>query len=693
MTTLLHFYKLLFLTSLVVFFNVSLSAQNKQNDYTFPQKQTPVSLIPCGKVVVFGYNDRSVYAPRANELSTFNGKILNVKFNPTGASYIVVNSNKKTSEAKVFYSNVYNGELYKFNTKKTGVPQAATYTSDARKLLLATDRGILVMSAINFQPIDTIPAPFAVTDINVSDNNYYLLLRNEHQVAVYNFEEKKLRKKWKFDEKVTKVGFSNDNSELAILTDDGVLSIYDARSFLIKKNIEGLGQGLSFTYNHDGKYVAVATAPNLIVLVNLLNDTDREHIEVPAGGMSAVEFLIDSQQSQMLAYNATKSINVKRLTSLAPNYNKLVADGADELMHEWLKMMPGETMEEYRARVNDESRAKQRRLFEDKIATDLAGDLASMSKISLGKYDRSNQMLSLEFDNMPSIFLPIPEEAVGAFKNPEDISIEDAQYGVLPNDNFELIYAKFHNKTNNETYIYNNLDRVPLNFEQSDDNMVSLDILQQQQMEELKLQELKQKVVEEAKSRNVISDHTNITVDSRIENAYDANGKKILNYKVKISYEVESGFSVQEDFGPGKYQVDESGAAKSMLALVKQAFEGDFKQYIEAGKKLSVSISGMADATPIRNRIAYNGVYGNFDNEPVYQNGQLAAISINQKDGIQRNEQLAFLRAYGVKDYLERNVEGLNTMNRNYTYSIAVAEGKGSEFRRIIAEFTFVDAF
>ncbi len=191
----------------------------------------------------------------------------------------------------------------------------------------------------------------------------------------------------------------------------------------------------------------------------------------------------------------------------------------------------------------------------------------------------------------------------------------------------------------------------------------------------------------------MISDHTNITVDSRIESAYDANGKKILNYKVKFSYEVEAGFSVQEDFGPGKYQVDESGAAKSMLTLVKQAFEGDFKQYIEAGKKLSVSISGMADATPIRNKIAYNGVYGNFENEPVHQNGQLAAISVNQKEGIQRNEQLAFLRAYGVKDYLERNVNGLAEMNRNYTYSIAVAEGKGSEFRRIIAEFTFVDAF
>lgn len=693
MTTSLHSCKLLLLTSLITFLSISLSAQSKKNDYIFPQAQTPTGLAPCGKVVVFGYNDKSIYALRTNELSAFNGKILNVKFNPTSSSYIVVNAGKKASEAKIFNTNVYNGELYKFNTKKTGIPQAAAYTSDARKLLLATDRGILVVSAINFQPIDTIPTSFAATDMKVSDNNYYLLLTNDHQVAVYNFEEKKLRKKWKFDKKVTKASFSDDNKELAILTDDGVLSIYDTRTFLIKKNIEGLGQGLSFSYNHDGKYIAVATAPNLIVLVNLLDDTDREHVEVPSGGVSVVEFLINSQQSQMLAYNATKSINVKRLTSLEPYYNKLIADGADELMHEWLKMMPGETMEQYRARVNDESRAKQRRLFEDKIATDLAGDLVSMSKISLGKYDRSNQLLAIEFDNMPSIFLPVPENAVGAFKNTEDISIEDAQYGVLPNDHFELIYAKFHNKANNETYIYDNLDRIPLNFEQSNDNMVSLEILQQQQMEELKLQELKKKVVEEAKSRNVISDHTNITVDSRIESAYDANGKKILNYKVKFSYEVEPGFSVQEDFGPGKYQVEESGAAKSMLTLVKQAFEGDFKQYIEAGKKLSVSISGMADATPIRNKIAYNGVYGNFENEPVYQNGQLAAITVNQKEGIQRNEQLAFLRAYGVKDYLERNVNGLDAMNRNYTYSIAVAESKGSEFRRIIAEFIFVDAF
>ncbi|MDE6524036.1 MAG: WD40 repeat domain-containing protein, partial [Paramuribaculum sp.] len=291
------------------------------------------------------------------------------------------------------------------------------------------------------------------------------------------------------------------------------------------------------------------------------------------------------------------------------------------------------------------------------------------------------------------IMLPVPETSVGAFKNMNDIEVTDAKYGVMPNDNFELIYAKFHNKANGETFVYDNIDRVPLNFVESDDNMVSLEILQQQQMEEIRLQELKKKIVEEARQLNVISDHTNITVDSRVENAYDANGEKILNYKVKFSYEVEPGFSAQEDFGPGKYHIDESGAAKSMLALVQQALQGDFKQYLQDGKKLQIKISGAADATPIRSKIVYDGVYGDFEDEPVRKDGQITGITINSKTPVQTNEQLAFLRAYGVKDYLEKNVEGLGAMKRDYTYDIAVAEGKGSEFRRIVAEFTFVDAF
>ena len=174
---------------------------------------------------------------------------------------------------------------------------------------------------------------------------------------------------------------------------------------------------------------------------------------------------------------------------------------------------------------------------------------------------------------------------------------------------------------------------------------------------------------------------------------YDADGKKILNYEVNFTYEVDPEFSAAEDFPPGKYVVDESGAASSMLKIVKEAFEGDFSQYLKPGKKLKVVISGTADATPIIRTIPYNGMYGDFVDEPIYENGELTAITVTKADGVKENRQLAFLRAEGVKDYLQKNVEKLKDMDADYTFKVDVSEGKGSEFRRITANFTIMDVF
>lgn len=71
----------------------------------------------------------------------------------------------------------------------------------------------------------------------------------------------------------------------------------------------------------------------------------------------------------------------------------------------------------------------------------------------------------------------------------------------------------------------------------------------------------------------------------------------------------------------------------------------------------------------------------------------MTAITVTGKGGITQNEQLAFLRGYGVKDFLQSNVKNLDKMNADYRYNIAVSEDKGSEFRRIVAELTFVDVF
>ncbi len=668
-------------------------AQNSDLTKSFTHfKTTPEALISSGP---------GIYTRTLNTLRSLSGvelvklgdQLIDADANPYGTNFFLISNKGKKNQAEIVLNNQFASTLFKVNNKKLGNPWAAAYTKDALRILLATDSGLIMLNAPDRAVVDRMPLPYKKIDIlHPSDNGYYLVVGEGSKLSVNNLEEKTLRKEWDFEAKINDIAFNDNSTELAVATNDGVLSIFDTRNFLIKKTIEDLDEVLACCYNFDGKYIAVAEAPNKITVINLLNTSDREIIDVPAGSMSTLRFIPDSNDKTLLVYNSLNAVNVRPMGHLTPYFARLISDEANEKLNEWLKMMPGETMEEYKARVNDESRERQRRLFEDEISTRLAPDMLSMSEVSLGKYNRANGVLEVDFSNMPSIFLPVPESDLAAFNGNSDLQFRNPKYGVMADDNFELIYAEVYNSTNGKTYIYNNIERAPLNFMADSDNVVSLELILQQQMEEQRLEEMRQRVIEEAKKRNVISDHTNITVDSRIEPDYDASGKKILNYHVNFSYEVDPGFTAVEDFAPGKYHAEQSGAASAMLSLVKEALEGDFAQYVAPGKKLNITLSGTADATPIVSRIPYDGSYGDIVEVPVYQNGKIMPMTLREKDLVTENEQLAFLRAYSVKNYLNDNIKALNDMNTNYRYDIDVAKDKGSEFRRITIEFNFIDA-
>ena len=658
-------------------------------------KSTPEAIVTAGPAVSTRIG-KSMRALRGTEMFSLGDSLLDAKANPYCSNYFLISRHGKKNEGVIRANNLEATKLYEVNRKKLGNPWAVAYTTDAMRILLATDSSLVVLNAPDRMPVDKMALPYKNVEILLpSDNGYFLAVGQGSKLSVYNLEEKKLRKEYDFEVDINDVVFNDNSTEMAVVTDDGVLNIYDTRNFLIKKSLDDVGDALACSYNFDGKYIAVAESPEKIAVINLLDPDDREYITVPEGGMSCLRFVPESSTGTLLVYNGANAMNVRKMNHLTPYFARLVNDEANEKLNEWLKMMPGETMEEYRARVNDESRERQKRLFEDEISTRLAPDMLSMASVSLGKYDRSNGVLEVDFNNMPSIFLPVPESDLAAFtgENKGELQFRDAKYGVLPNDKFELIYANVYNTANGKSYVYNNIERAPLNFMADEDNVVSLELILQQQMEEQRLEEMRQKVIEEAKQRNVISDHTNITVDSRINPDYDANGNKILNYQVKFSYEVDPGFTATEDFAPGKYHAEQSGAAGAMLALVKEALEGDFAQYVKEGKKLNVTLSGTADATPIVSRIIYDGTYGDLVEIPVYQDGQIMPMTIMNKQQITQNEQLAFLRAYSVKDYLNKNIEALGGMNSSYRYDINVAQDKGREFRRITIEFNFIDAF
>lgn len=673
-----------------------MSAQSNQTTYRFPRTEQTNVLHPYSYTLYSSGNHTVNTFAGAELYSSPKDTIKSFALNPTGINFMIVEKGKDAAKSKAgIYSTLENKrKLAGFDSKRYGVPVCATYFPDARQIAISTaNNGILLADAkkmipyVKLSKIDAVP-----TMMVVSPNTYYLAAVKGDKCYIFNIETRTLRTTIDAGEPITDVVFSPNNDDMAILTNDGVLTIYNTRTFEMRKIVDELGSGTACAYNLDGKYVGVVTGPDEITVVNLLNDADRDVIDVDGIALSDIIFISDTEHNTVMAYAMAGSVNAQRMLKLKPFFNKLVSDEAENMMNEWLKMMPGETMEQYRTRVSDDARARQRAKFEYELATKLASGILSESTVSIGAYDRSNQLLGLELSNMPTIFIKVPEDEVTAFSSPKEVEISDVLFGVMPDDEFEIVYAKVNNLANGKSYIYDNLDRSAMKFLQSD-NMISIDVLQQQQMEELKLQELREQVMMEAKQANVISDHTNITIDSKVVPDYDAEGNKILNYEVNISYTVEPGFSAQEDFGPGKYHISESGAATSMAKILKQAFEGDLRQYVNSSKAMRVRISGSADATPILNGLAYDGSFGEFEDEPVYIDGTLSALSLTKSKGIKDNPQLAFARAIGVKDYLENNVEKYNDINKTYNYDVNVSKDKGSEHRRISATFTFVDAF
>lgn len=646
----------------------------------------------------------TLYVNDGASVRTISGALLNegekritdFKVNPAGANFATIRVDKKgRHQASVYGCLAVDDKLIDFNSKKLGDPTAIGYTPNARRLLLAAGGKIYIAEPRKGLPVDTIEnVPVTPTLLRMSPNGYFLVAVDGNRAIIYNFEEQTIRRDIDAGEKITDIAFSPESDQMAILTADGLLSLYNTRTLDLRKMVDNLGEARACEFNFDGKYVAVVTGPETIEIVNLLRDSDRETItdENIGADIRDVTFVYDIENSTLMAYPAANSVVLRRMPNLKPFYGKLISDKADAMMDEWLKMMPGETMEQYRNRVGDDARRRQRQLFEDEIATGFAGDMLGDMAMSLGSYDRANGLLAINFEQMPTIYVPVPETDILSFSGIDDVALSDVQYGILPDDSFEIVYATVTNTGTGKSYVYDNHNRASMDFVNADD-AISIELLQQQQMEELKLQEIREKVVVEAKEQNVISDHTHIAVNSRMVPEYDANGEKILNYVVSFNYNVEPEFTAIEDFRPGKYKVDESGAASSMLRMVKEAFEGEFKQYLQAGKKLRVNLRGTADATPIISGLPYDGSFGEFHDEPIYKNGALSTVTVTSKEKIKENEQLAFVRALAVKDFLEKNIEGYNNMDINYRYDIDVSEGRGSEFRRITADFIFVDAF
>ena len=625
-------------------------------------------------------------------------KIERIVFNPTGSSIALLRAKNPIS---IYSFRDRNKKLFELKEKRKKLkakpmPVSMCYSADARSFIVGNSLGeIVIYDTKEYMPLAYIQGEAPATALAMSSNNYFIAAAVGQNINIWNFQTKELRKAIPMPAVVKEVTFSPDAALLAVTTDDNHLTIIDTKNWDKVDIFDKLGGTLSSpSFHPEGKYISVVKDGKNIEIINLKNGVVEQDIVDPTGGVTGGRFFKNNQNSEVfLLTNRTKQMVFWDANGLNPFYGKIMGREVDAKMNEWVKMMQGESMEDYAIRVNDETRIKQQQLFAQEVATALAGDRISMDNPFIDGYDASNNMLNIGFKGLPSIGLEVPSNEAGDFKDGK-MKFSNAVYVLNDKDEFQFAYVEVTNETTNKVYIYDNIGRTKLTALEADENFVPLEIMQQATREEAQLAEIKEQVIEEKKQDKLITDNTQINVKTEVIPGVDANGKKILNYKVGYQYEViNKEFSAKEDFPSGGYNIERSNAAMSLMKIIKNAFEGDFAKYLSEGKQVKVIITGSADAAPIRGRLAYDGRYGEFVDEPYYKDGNLDNITVTKAGGITQNEQLALMRAAGVKTYIEKNVTTLGNTKNEYEYHVEVAKERGGEFRKINVEFVIMDAF
>ena len=664
-------------------------------------------------------SDEKMWAFRDVAIADIDG-VDRISFNPTGSSVAVMRGKKniaiysfrkrnekmfeledkrkglkKRNNLPFVLSGKKGEELMKDASKGDIIPLAMCYAPDARHFVASNSLGeIIIYDTKEYLPQAYIQSEKPAMMLAVSSNNYFIAAGSQNKLDIWNFQTKALRQSITLTSDIKGLDFSADAAYLAVATENK-LTIYDTKTWEEANSFEQLGGKLSApSFHPENKYVSVVKDNNAIVIVNLKNGKVEQTLDEKDGNVVKNRFLINRRTHDIfMLSNRTNAMVFWNANGLNPFYGKVLGENVTSKMNEWVKMMEGESMEEYAIRVNDETRVKQQQLFAQEVATELAGDRLALENPFVDNYDVESGMLNIGFNSLPSISLEVPESEAANLKDGKNLKFENAIYVLNDEDEFELAYVEVRDELSDKVYIFDNIGRLKM-LAMEEDDFVPLEIMQQISQEEVQLQEIKEQVVTENKEEQLISDNTQIDVKAEVIPSVDADGKKILNYKVGYQYEViNKSFSANEDFPSGGYNIEKSNAAMSLMKIIKNAFEGDFSKYLSEGKQVKVIITGSADASPIRGRIAYNGQYGDFIDEPYYKDGNLDNITVTKESGITSNEQLALMRAAGVKNYVEKSVATLENTKNEYEYHVEVAKERGGEFRKINIEFIIIDAF
>ncbi len=612
---------------------------------------------------------------------------------PMLGGYVLHTDGKNVRVRDVLSADGESNDKKLFKSKKMPVSNLA-YSPDGTYVLIATSDSTLIKCTTAAKDKERTKYALKVsavpTKILINKAANTALSINGKSINVVNTERGNVRKVFNFDSPIADVAYSNDCYEFAVMLSDGTLKVIESASLKERKSYQIKSSAKACKYLLQGKYIVIAYDDSYDML-NLLTSKVDYIVSENNSNFLNMDVFFDSFMNERLVYFSQSDLSSLPLSMIERYHTMDLKRELDLRMAEWSKMLPGESESDYRSRVNDETRAKYALQLERELVTGMAGNMLESDNAKFGNYFEGNQALAIDFSGMPSIYLNIPSDDLKDLKTIDDLEFFNTVYGLTDDDKFEVIYTEARNKNTGKVYIYDNLSRKSMAFDQ--DSFVPMEVVQLASIEAAKLEKMKEEVMTAAKNENILTDHTKINVATEVEQDIDADGNKILNYKVNYMYEVEEDFSARDDFKAGKYNTAESNAAVQMMNIIKNSLQGDFAKYLTDSKKMEVSITGSADAIPIVGTLAYKNEYGDIIDQLVYENNELTKMTVTKASGIKSNQQLALVRAVGVADYMSKNIVNDIAIPADYKYFVEVSEEKGGKFRRIKVTLKFIDAF
>ncbi len=176
-------------------------------------------------------------------------------------------------------------------------------------------------------------------------------------------------------------------------------------------------------------------------------------------------------------------------------------------------------------------------------------------------------------------------------------------------------------------------------------------------------------------------DETFVRINSSVQEDTTEDGRPEINYVYEIAYNCHHFEGTEDDYPSAAYLWNSSNSCRAICNITRNMIQDNLSDIFAAGTRIEVTITSTTDAAEI-SHIPYRGEYGDYRYMPAVYNEENVRISVNQKEGITTNAQLAYIRAQSVRDYLDNNVSAIKNGNTEYFFTTKCFDMTGPHYRR-----------